>query len=146
MSKTTDDAVMELLVAVEKKKQEIAEMKKRPQWLTNCSFAYDAESSHGRVNIQTRRDVETLLDFYAFLLQREEYFNRAAEELTIGAKATHLGFSISDWKSDIKTRLAQLLIEEKQQELEVLDKRVNKLVSPEQRREMELKALQKLLA
>ena len=38
-----------------------------------------------------------------------------------------------------------LKIEKEKQEIEELDKRVNKLVTSEQRREMELKALQEIL-
>lgn len=145
MSKT-DEAVMQLLVKVEQKKDEIKKLKQKPTWHTNCSFGYenDPDKSKDRVNIQTRRETD-LIDFYAFFLQREEYLTRVGSELGIPVELTHLGYSIAEWKSDLKTRLGQLSIEQKQKELEELDKRVNKLVSPDQRREMELKALQAIL-
>lgn len=143
--KSTDEAVMELLRTVDKKKKEIQALKKKPIWYTNCTFGYSAESSHDRVNIQTRRDLETLVGFYAFLLERETYLAAAAEELGVKVEFTHLNYPISEWKADLKTRIGQLSIEEKQKEIDELDKRVNKLVSPDQRREMELKALQEIL-
>lgn len=156
MAKETDDAVMKLLVTVEKKKNEIKALKQKPQWLTNCSFGYETpvskrrigerdEDSHDRVNIQTRRDVDELLGFYSLLLQKEEYLHRAATELGVKTELKHMNFTIADWKADLKTRIGQLSIEQKQKEIDELDNRVNKLVSPDQRREMELKAIQELL-
>jgi hypothetical protein len=44
-------------------------------------------------------------------------------------------------KSDIKTRIEQLQIKIKKDELAILEERVNKLVSPEQRRQIELEQL-----
>lgn len=145
MPKTTDEAVMELLVKVEKKKAEVKAAKKRPQWKTNLSIGRDANSSQGRVNIMTRTDPNEIIDWYIFLMQKEEYINRAAAELNLPPDLTWLGYPISDWKADLKVRAAQLSIDIKQKEIDELDKRVNKLVSPEQRRAMELEALQKLL-
>lgn len=56
-----------------------------------------------------------------------------------------MAYPIADWKDDLRTRADQLGIEQKKKDFETLDKRVNSLVSPEQRREMELIALQKEL-
>jgi len=144
--KDIDKAVLELLVKVEEKKEEIKKLKSRPQWLTNCSFSKNPDITDPvkRVNIQIQ-SAEVLVDFYAYLLEREEFLTRAAEELGIEADLTHLGCKIADWKADFKTRINQLSIEKKQAELDALDKRVNKLVSAEQRREMELQAIQEML-
>ena len=146
MAKTTDDAVMELLVLVGKKKEEIKKAKKRPAWKTNLSLGRDASSSQGRVNIMTRTDPNELVDWYVFLDQKEAGIEIAAKELGLPVDLTWLGYSIADWKEDLKTRAAQLSIDIKKKEIELLDARVNKLVSPDQRREMELKALQQILA
>jgi len=144
--KTTDDLVLELLKKVENKKNEIKAAKKAPKWKTNLSIGRDPKTTHGRVNIMTRTDSNEIIDWYIFLIKREEHISKAAEELGFPADLTWLGFPISDWKADLKTRASQLSIDAKQKEVEALDKRVNKLVSPDQRREMELKALQELLA
>lgn len=144
--KTTDDLVLELLKKVENKKNEIKAAKKAPKWKTNLSIGRDPKTTHGRVNIMTRTDSNEIIDWYIFLIKREEHISKAAEELGLPADLTWLGFPISDWKADLKTRASQLSIDAKQKEVEALDKRVNKLVSPDQRREMELKALQELLA
>ena len=146
--KTTDEAVLDLLRKVQQKKDEIAKASKKPQWKTNCTIGYDPETTAGRVNIMTVRDPQKVADLYAFLLQKEDYFKRAALELGIetqGKELMYMAYPVADWKEDLKTRAAQLGIDQKKRELDALDDRVNKLVSPDQRREMELEALQKVL-
>lgn len=144
-SKSIDEAVMALLVKVGQKKEEIKQAKKKPQWRTNCSIGADPESSHDRKNIQVMRTPREAVDWYAFLLQKEDFLQKAAVELGLDAELTWMAYPIEDWKADLRTRAAQLTIEQKQAEVKVLDARVNKLVSPDQRREMELAALQKIL-
>lgn len=46
-----------------------------------------------------------------------------------------------EWAADIKTRINQLALKKKRDELAKLEARVNALVSQEQRRELELKKL-----
>lgn len=145
MAKTTDELVMDLLVKVEQKKEEIKAAKKKPQWKTNCTIGYNPETTQDRINIQVVRDANKLIEIYAFLLEREEFFEHAAIDLGLPPDLTYMGYSIADWAEDLKSRAAQLSIETKQKEIEELDKRVNKLVSPEQRRAMELEALQQML-
>lgn len=145
MAKSTDDLVMGLLKKVQQKKEEIKAARKKPDWKTNLSIGRDPATTHGRVNIMTRSDPNEIIDWYVFLLEREKNVAQAAEELGLTADLTWLGSPIADWKADLKTRAGQLSIDAKKKEMEVLDKRVNKLVSPDQRREMELKALQELL-
>jgi hypothetical protein len=149
---TTDEAVMDLLVKVEQKKEEIKKAKKKPQWKTNCSIGADADpkSSHDRKNIQVMRTTQEVMEWYAFLLQKREFLRQAADELGITATEADAGlswmaYSIQDWLADLKSRVAQLTIEQKQAEVKALDARVNKLVSPDQRRSMELEALQQIL-
>lgn len=144
--KTTDELVLDLLKKVERKKNEIKAAKKAPKWKTNLSIGRDSTTTHGRVNIMTRTDPNEIIDWYIFLMTKADNISKAAEELGLSTDLTWLGFPIADWKDDLKTRAAQLSIDQKQKEMEALDKRVNKLVSPDQRREMELQALQELLA
>ncbi len=143
--KTTDDLVLELLRKVQQKKQEIKAAKRAPKWKTNLSLGRDPSTTHGRVNIMTRTDPNEIIDWYIFFIKKEEHITKASEELGLPADLTWLGFPVADWKEDLKTCAARLSIDAKQKEMEALDKRVNKLVSPDQRREMELKALTELL-
>lgn len=150
MSKATkeqsmDDAVMELLVGVEKKKEEIKKLKVRPQWKTNCTLGRDDSSPHDRINIQTVRDTNTLISLYAFVSGQESLLTEAAKALGLEYDMTWQASPIEDWKHDLKARAKQLSVQKKEVEIKEMDKRVNKLVSPEQRRTMELKVLQQML-
>lgn len=145
MSESTDKAVLDLLQKVKQKKEEIAKASKKPVWKTNCTIGYDPENAN-RINIMTVRDVQKLADIYAFLLQREQYIEKAYKELSINDDLlVYMGYSIDDWKNDLRARVNQLSVEQKKKELDELDRRINSLVSPEQRREMELAELQKVL-
>ena len=139
----TDQLVMDLLAKVEDKKRQIGNAE-RPQWVTNCSFGYSLESN-SRVNLQIVTDIEVLVDRYAFLSAKWEAFNcaRVALGLPDTVRLTYMGYRYDQWTDDIKTRIASLQIKSRREELAKLEARVNALVSPEQRRAIELAKLVK---
>ena len=139
MNKTTDEIVLDLLNKVEQKKKEIG-ASERPNWITNCSFGINPSNAAERINIQVS-DVNTLVSIYANLSLSYSAFEQAAKDLGVKADFKWQGFTFGDWAADIKTRLNQLQIKNKKDDLAKLEARVNALVSPEQRREMELKKL-----
>lgn len=145
MSKEIDQAVLDLLVKVNAKRKEIEKAKTKPSWKTSCSFGRNPDNAAERVNIQVIKDVNKLVDIYGFLLLQESYNDLAADHLRVPRSGMWQNYPIQDWKADIKARVASLSIEQKQRELDDLDNRVNQLVTPEQRRVMELKALQEIL-
>lgn len=143
--KSTDDAVMELLRTVKQKKDEIKALSRKPNWLTTCTLGRNSDSAADRVNIMTIVDPARIIELYTFLLEKELHWEKAAKDLGFDLAPTHQGYSIADWKADLKTRASQLVLEQKRRDIDTLDKRINSLVSPDQRREMELEALQKEL-
>ena len=52
------------------------------------------------------------------------------------------GFLISDWKEKIKTRINVVSLSEKKRKLELLENRLDKIISPELKAKMELAAIQ----
>ena len=56
-----------------------------------------------------------------------------------------LGFTFDQWKADIKTRIDKIQISKKKKELEELEVRLDKLISPELKQQMELEEITKLL-
>ena len=142
-----DQAVLDLLKKVAAKKEEIKKAKTRPSWKTNCVFTSEpgVTSPFTVCNIQVVREVRKLIEIRAILNTKESALKQAAEDLGVEFDGTWQGFAIEDWKEDITTRVEQLQLDKNEKELEELDARVNKLVSPEQRREMELKALMEIL-
>lgn len=146
-TQTVDEQVLELLNKIKTQKQEVEALSKRPKWITNCVFSYLPSSVHGSINIMTVTDIESLLDIYAFLSQKKDSIKKYGEFLSIEdlTEPTHLGYTITDWLKDVQTRIESLQVDKKKNKINDLDKRVNKLVSAEQRRVLELEALKKEL-
>ena len=143
-TKNTDQIVLELLNKVEDKKNQIGNAE-RPSWITNCSFGYNADAN-ARINLQVVRELETLVEIHSFLTAKHTAFIESLADLKLTIKEVpfkHLGFFYDQWTADIQTRINQLRIKAKKDELAVLEARVNALVSPEQRRAIELEKLVK---
>ena len=140
-----DKQVEKLFEVVQAKKAEIKKADK-PNWLTNCSFRWDADSNSGSFNIQTVSDPNVLVLAYARLSMLEETSENAAKELGVeNYEFKHLGFPAADWKTDFKTRVTKINISKEKTKLAALEARLDKLVSPEQREALELEAIQKEL-
>jgi phage portal protein BeeE len=81
------------------------------------------------------------VEIFAFLESKKNSIENAAKQFGVNVPSKHLGFTIEEWQSDIKCRINGLQIKAKRDELASLEARVNALVSPEQRREIELQKL-----
>lgn len=143
-TKTTDTKVKELFDLVQSKKLAI-EKAERPCWKTSGNFGYSTNSAHDRTQIATITDVRKLVEMYAFLLERKDKSEVAANELGVGYKFTWLGFTVDEWKDDFQTRVNQISIQEKRKELAEIESRLNALISPELKAQMELESISKLL-
>ncbi len=143
-AKSADEVIMELLAKVKTKQAEIKKLGK-PSWKTSCTIGF-TEALSDRVNIQTVTDREKLVAIYSRLLTLEDNWDVANKDLGLDIEPTHQGKPVADWKADVATRVGQLTIETKKQELKKLEERLDKIVSPEKRREMELEAIQAELA
>lgn len=144
MANETDKVVQELFKVVQDKKAAIAKAEK-PNWLTNCAFRYNKDSS-ASTNIQVCSDVEELVHMLGFLCEKRSGFNTAQTILGTKCEFKWFGFSFDDWASDIKTRIDKIQISIKKKELELLEARLDKLISPELKAKMELDEIQKLLS
>lgn len=141
---TTDEKVKTLFETVQEKKLAI-EKAERPCWLTAGNFGYSANSAHDRINIQTLTDVRKIVEMFAFIIDRKEKSESAAKELGVNYTFTWLGFSVDEWKNDFQTRVNQISIQEKRRELAEIESRLNAIISPELKAQMELEAISKLL-
>lgn len=141
---TTDEKIKTLFESVQEKKLAI-EKAERPCWLTAGNFGYSANSAHDRINIQTLTDVRKIVEMFAFLIDRKEKSENAAKELGVNYTFTWLGFSVDEWKNDFQTRVNQISIQEKRRELAEIEARLNAIISPELKAQMELEAISKLL-
>ena len=145
-STNTKDEVIDKLLQVAKDKRKEIEQAEKPNWRTNCSFGYRPDTSE-RTNLQIQTKVDTLVDIMAFLIEKRDGWEKARSILVLPYKQfTWQGFTYDDWYSDIISRINKINIAEKKKELDEIEGRLNKLVSPERREQMELEALQKMLA
>ena len=146
MEKTnkTDKLVLDLFNTVKAKQKEIAVLQK-PQWATSCTIGYNPDVVTDRVNIQTVTDVNRLIDLYAFLATKKTSFEEAATELGLANRFKWMGYSFGEWVCDIKTRVEQIGVTAKKSELVILERRLDALITVDQRRVMELEAISKEL-
>lgn len=143
MENKMDKQVQDLITLVKKKKDEISKAE-RPNYKTNCSFRYNPENPTN-VNIQVCADVNQLASILGFLLTQEQNFNEATNRLGIVAPFTWGGFSLEDWQADLQCRVTKIQITKKKAELELLESRLDKLISPELKAQMELEEITKML-
>lgn len=137
---TTDQKTLDLIKEVARQKAEIAKAEK-PKWQTNCNFSYEEDSAKTIV-LHVERDIKTLVNIAAFLVKKEEAYMEVAADLGVEAPSfTWKGFSVVDWLEDVKMRINKIQIASKKAKFEALEERLNKIISPELRAEMELEAI-----
>lgn len=143
MAKKTDQKTLDLIKEVAKQKAEISKAE-RPNWKTNCAFTYIEGNLNGATNLHVQSNVKELISIAGFLLEKAEAYGKAASALGLNSPPsfTWSGFSVDDWLEDIRTRINKLQIASKKEKLEKLEFRLNAIISPELRAEMELAAIQ----
>lgn len=137
MVQNTDQKTLDLIKEVNKRKAEIA-LAEKPYWLTNCSFYYDENNKNNAVNIQVESSVKKLVSIAAFVLDKEESFKRAAVRLDIETPDfTWDGFTVDSWIEDLKMRINKIQVANKRKKLEMLESKLNAIISPKLRTELE---------
>ena len=145
-SQTTDQTTLDLIEKINDLKAEIAAAQK-PNWKTNRTFSYFECGSPNVINLAVETDIRVLVSIAAFLVEKEASYCRVALRFNIEAPPfMWLGFSVEDWVDDIKTRIAKIQISSRQKKFEMLEERLNKIISPELRAKMELEAISKELS
>ncbi len=140
---TADERVQLLFDKLQAKKAEVAKAE-RPQYITGGQFRF-SESAAASFDITTERNVRKLRDALSFLIRSSKDCAEANEILGLTENFTWLGFTVEEWIKDLKTRVDVLQIAKRKQELAELEARVDKVLSPELRRKMELDALEAAL-
>lgn len=139
-----DELALNLLKTIESKKAALSAAEK-PKWKTSCTIGFNPAVVTDRINIQTVRDTEKLVEIYGFLLQKEAWHSLACKELGVKMDFIYMGYTKEEWLHDILTRINQISFTQKKNELDQLEKTLNGLVSLEKRQELELRAIQERL-
>lgn len=140
---TSDQLTLNLINEVKIRKAEIAKILAKPSYITNCTFSYNEGTLNGAINIHVENDVRKLVSIGAFLKGQASHYEETAKELGVeeAPKFTWGGFSVDEWLADLKTRLSKVQVAKKQKKLEALEARLNAIISPELRAQMELEAI-----
>lgn len=136
-----DEKIQKLIDEVKKRKKEIEGIESY-SFKTNMQISSILERN--RVNLQTL-DLSPLVSVYAYLSLLAEKQLTIHKEFGITDPVTLDGFTWDKWKSDISHKINKLQINKKKKELEKLEERLNKLVSPELRAQLELQEIEKEL-
>ena len=140
------DTKVESLMQVIKERTAAIKATESHNWVTNCSFPRIGSSD--RINIKTVASVDTLVELIADLLLKQEAMVSASKLLDVATPVDlkHGNYTTDQWISDFKARIAKIQIETKKAELAKLKSMLDGLVSPEQRRALEIAAIEEMLS
>lgn len=140
----TDNKIIELINVVKKQQEEVAHAEKETKrgWKTNCSLNIIGFTQPLNLTVAS---VENVVKAYGMLITITSNIAEAAKTLGVPAPTVYDGYSLEDWSDDFKKRIAMIQIKEKKVKLTTLEDRLNSIVSPDARRQMELELIMKEL-
>lgn len=136
----TDNKALELIAQIKAKKEGIAKAKKKPEYRTNCHFFYNGDL----INIQATSDVVKLINIVGFLIQKKNSYLEAVKFLNLDNPPDFIwqNHSAEDWINDLEIKIKKIQVIAEEKKLESLEERLNRIVSPEKRAELELEAIE----
>ncbi len=138
-NKVSDKQVLDLIEVIKKKKAEIAKAD-RPNYKTNMSFKYS--EGNQSINLNTIQDVNVLASIMGFIV--EEAVKNITGRERLGLPEENFkwqGFTIDEWTEDLRARAAKVQINQEKAKLDVLEKRLDAIVSPELKAQMEFESI-----
>ena len=128
-TETNDQKIMELKKQIEEKKIKLGKSQKFNP-ITNCSIELDGV----RVNIQVLNKEQLIT-----LLVKLNSYALSAKDLGIDYIIS--GYQITDWITDIKSKLDFVSRKEKENKLKVMESKLHQLLSNEKKVELEIEAV-----
>lgn len=137
-----DTTVRELFAKLEQRKAKVAELKAAvaKSWRTNGTFRLFGATS--TTNIQTA-SAETIEECAVHVQLMTFGATSAAARLGRPITQKVAGYSADDWFEDFQKRLAMIGVREEETQLAALETRLNSVLSPEERRRIEVEMLLK---
>lgn len=139
------DSTIQLLFAkLEARKQAIAALKVNiaRSWKTNGSFRLIGAPTP--TNIQTA-PLDIVEEIASHICLLETARQQVADRLGRPVSKTMQGNPISDWFDDLNKRIATISVREEERELADLEARLNQVLSPDERRRIEVEMLLKAI-
>ncbi len=134
-----DQQIAAVEARIQKQKAIVIETEKKSNrgWTTTCQLNL---SSTFKVNIQSTKE-DTLRDALAQLLSLEDYSNKASKMLNLKNEFKFDGYSVSEWVSDMESRIAKIKLKSEKEKLENLQSRIESITSEDQKRQRELQKI-----
>jgi hypothetical protein len=129
-----DDKIMsqyKSLCALRKKLEKI----EKPLWLTDGYFKF-SNSPSSMMEIKKVSELE-VISMARFLVKESESHIKACEILNVKTNFKWFNYSFDEWVSDLKTRMSILKKSETISKINEAEKKLYKVLTPEQRRELE---------
>ena len=135
-----DDQLRGLFDKLNARKTKVAELESQISkgWITNLS--YRMMGANTSVNLNTV-PAEGVVDLVADLIMTRNARESAADTLGVKASDKIQGYRFDEWVQDCKKRLAAINIREEKKALDDLENRLNTVLSPEERRRIEVERL-----
>ena len=137
-----DEEIEKMIAEVAKRTQEIGRLE-NPAYKTNLQIP---KVGGGTFNLNTATTMEQLAEQLAGVLILKNSLDEAYKTLGVKSDFRMGGFTYDEWEHDIKKKADRLQLASKKEKLKTLKNRLEKILSPEQKRAMELAAIQKELA
>jgi hypothetical protein len=133
MTKSTSPQVKVLLDEVNSRAKEIKDIS-GSTWKTSCSY--------NSINLHVENDIGVLVCILAQLYLTKEKAGTLFEKLEIKPQTVKFhDFPIDDWIHDVELRIQKISLKDKKLKLANLEKRLELILTPEERRELEIKKI-----
>ena len=137
MAVKNDERILELKKQIEEKKKELG---KQPRFspVTTCMFNYQGN----RINIHTLtsiRDINAILVYFNMYVMSAEDMEINCEDIVFD------GFTVTDWIEDLKSKKTVIEYTAKKEQLTILEKKLDKLLSDDKKTELEIDAIADLI-
>lgn len=139
--KSIDKKIEELFAVVKAQKAEVekAEKESKRSWNTNGSFKLFGSTP---INLSTSSE-DAIFKALTELLSFKNHAEEANQILGLNKEIKHDGYTVKEWIEDFQKRISTIQLKAKKDKLKVVEERLSSIVSPEQKRQMELEAIMK---
>lgn len=140
-----DKTIQDLFSKLQQRKNKVNELKASiaKNWKTNGTFRLLGASSTTNIQTATAAMInEVAVQLCIITNAQSQAAQRLGQEVSFKVQ----GYSADDWFDDFKKRLAVIDLRAEEEHLVILENRLNQVLSPEQRRAMEVELLSKEFA
>ena len=139
MTDTFDEKIVKMQAALAQKKAALEAMDvcSKTPWKTNGAFALDGKT----VTLLTASEA-MVLEVATLVLWDSKYRQEAASMLGIVDASKVQGYPAQDWLEDCKKRTAMLQMKERRAQVDSMQKKLDQLLSPEKRRQLDVLAIE----